>query len=88
MAGGSNGYRAALMRRQLTLGLISSLPGTAGLLPFIFFSTSYPQLDSAERRYEPDHGVAILDFCNACRLAAFLDLNNFQSSEWEFETGS
>jgi hypothetical protein len=30
----------ALVTRQLTLGLISSLPGTAGLQPFIFFSTS------------------------------------------------
>jgi hypothetical protein len=47
MAGGSNGYRAALVRRQLTPGLISSLPGTAGLPPFISFSTSYPELDSA-----------------------------------------
>src|SRR6266436_553533 len=27
MAGGSNGYRAALVRRQLTPGLISSFPG-------------------------------------------------------------
>src|SRR5438876_2242613 len=27
-------------------GLISSLPGTAGLPPFIFFSTRYPELDS------------------------------------------
>jgi hypothetical protein len=35
MAGGSNGYRAALVSRQLTPGLISSLPGTAGLPPFI-----------------------------------------------------
>src|SRR6266571_1094245 len=49
MAGGSNGYRATLMRRQLTPGLISSLPGTAGLPPFISFSTSYPELDSAVR---------------------------------------
>jgi hypothetical protein len=49
MAGGSNGYRAALMRRQLTPGLISSLPGMAGLPPFISFSTSYPELDSAVR---------------------------------------
>jgi hypothetical protein len=40
MAGGSNGYRAALVRRQHTLVLISSLPGKAGLPPFIFFSTS------------------------------------------------
>ena len=30
--------------RQLTPGLISSLPGTAGLPPFISFSTSYPEL--------------------------------------------
>ena len=44
MAGGSNGYRAVLVRRQLTLGLISSLPGTAGLPPYISFSTSYPEL--------------------------------------------
>ena len=41
-AGGSNGYRAALVRRQLTPGLISSLPGTVRLPPFICFSTSYP----------------------------------------------
>jgi hypothetical protein len=40
MAGGSNGYRAALVRCQLTPGLISSLPGTAVLPPFISFSTS------------------------------------------------
>src|SRR5712671_390594 len=42
MAGWSAGYRAALVRRQPTAGLISSLPGTAGLPPFISFSTSYP----------------------------------------------
>ena len=50
MAGGSNGYRAALVRRRLTPGLISSLPATAGLPPFISFSTSYSELDSAVRR--------------------------------------
>jgi len=50
MAGGSNGYRALLVRRQLTPGLISSLSGTAGLPPFISFSTSYPEMDSAVRR--------------------------------------
>jgi NAD(P)-dependent dehydrogenase (short-subunit alcohol dehydrogenase family) len=50
MAGGSNGYQAALVRRQLTPGLISSLPGTVGLPPFISFSTTYPELDSAVRR--------------------------------------
>ena len=49
MADGSNGYRAALVSRQLTPGLISSLPETAGLLQFISFSTSYPELDSAVR---------------------------------------
>jgi hypothetical protein len=39
MAGGSNGYRAALVRSRHTLVLISSLPGTAGLshvAPFSF----------------------------------------------------
>ena len=50
MADGSSGYRAALLGRQLTPGLISSLPETAGLLQFISFSTSYPELDSAVRR--------------------------------------
>jgi hypothetical protein len=30
-------------------GLISSLPGTAGLPPFISFSTSYPELDDLRR---------------------------------------
>ena len=49
MAGGSSGYRAALVRRQLTPGLTSLLPGTAGLPPFISFSISYPELDSAVR---------------------------------------
>src|SRR2546427_2843184 len=49
MPGGSNGYQAALVRRQLTPGLISSLLGTVRLPRFIFFSTSYPELDSAWR---------------------------------------
>ena|SRR5579871_6770582 len=39
--GGSNGYRAALARRRLTPVLISSSRGTAGLPPFISFSTSH-----------------------------------------------
>ena len=47
MAAGSGGYRASLVRRQLTLGLTSLLPRTAGLPPFISFSISYPELDSA-----------------------------------------
>src|SRR5438309_2983795 len=46
MAGWSDGYRADLVRRRLTPELISSLPGTAGLPPFISFSTSYPELES------------------------------------------
>ncbi len=50
MAGGSDGYRAALVRHQLTPGLISSLYETAGLPPCISFSTSYRELDSAVRR--------------------------------------
>src|SRR5258708_7241441 len=40
-AGGANGDRGALGRRRFTPGLILSLPGTAGLPPFISFSTSY-----------------------------------------------
>ena len=50
MVGGSNGYRAALARRQLTPGQISSSPETVGLRLFISFSTSYAELDSAVRR--------------------------------------
>ena len=52
MAGWSDGYRADLVRRRLTPELISSLPGTAGLPPFISFSTSYRELDSAETTQE------------------------------------
>src|SRR6266478_2905735 len=54
-AGGSSGYRAALVRRQLTPGLISSLPGTAGLPPSISFSTSYPELPPMPRRCKGAH---------------------------------
>ena len=49
MAGGSHGYRAALVRRQLTPGLISSLPATAELPPYISSSTSFPDLASLVR---------------------------------------
>jgi hypothetical protein len=48
-SGRSDGYRAALVRRQLMPGLISSSPGMAGLPPFICFSTSYPELDDLRR---------------------------------------
>src|SRR5438477_9232214 len=51
MAGWSAGYQAARVRRQLTPGPISSSPGTAGLPPFISFSTSYPELNSAVLRH-------------------------------------
>src|SRR6266478_285635 len=51
MAGWSAGYQAARVRCQLTRGLISSLPGTAGLPPCISFSTSYPELHSAVLRH-------------------------------------
>src|SRR5260370_16340511 len=49
MAGWSAGYQAARVRRQLTPGPISSLRRTAGSPPFISFSTSYHELDSAVR---------------------------------------
>ena len=49
MAGWSAGYRAALVRLQLTPGLISSLRGTAGSPPFISFSTSYREMDCIMR---------------------------------------
>jgi hypothetical protein len=42
MAGGSNGYRAAPAIRQLTQGLISSLPETAGSPPFNLFFDKLP----------------------------------------------
>jgi hypothetical protein len=55
MAGESNGYRAALAMRQPTPGLISSLTGTAGLPPFISFSTSYRELPPIPRRCKGVH---------------------------------
>jgi hypothetical protein len=58
MAAGSNGHRAALGRGQLMQGLISSLSGTAGLLPFISFSTSYPECcECSVQRLEPVHAA-------------------------------
>ena len=71
MAGGSNGYRVALVRRQLTPGLISSLLGTAGLPAFISFSTNYPKLDFCTGNTEALLGsnpVASEDFCNTKTL--------------------
>jgi hypothetical protein len=55
MAGGSSGYRVAPVRRPLTPGLISSLSGTAGLPPFISFSTSYRELPPVPRRCKGAH---------------------------------
>src|SRR5713226_3835629 len=52
MAGGSNGYRAALVRHQLTPGLISSLPGTAGSPRSISFSTGYHELPRCRGDYQ------------------------------------
>jgi len=49
MAGGSNGYRGAVVRRQLTPGLSSSFAETAGLPLLICFSTGYPELGLHER---------------------------------------
>src|SRR6202008_3328490 len=66
MAAGSNGYRAVLVRRQLTPELISSLPGTAGLPPFISFSTSYPELDCAARRAMRRISKVAQPACNRC----------------------
>src|SRR5216684_3761844 len=51
MAGWSAGYQADRVRRQLTPGPISSLPGTAGLPSYISFSTSSPELESAVLRH-------------------------------------
>ena len=60
MAGGSDGYRAALVRRRLTPGLISSLPGTAGSPPFISSSTSYRHLRDEHQRRDGQHDVGCL----------------------------
>ena len=43
-AGRVDGSRAVLVRRQRTPGLISSLPGTAGLPPCMSSATSYREL--------------------------------------------
>jgi hypothetical protein len=63
---GSDGYRAVLVRRQLTPGLISLLPGRAGLPPFISFSISYPELDSAVRRAMRRISKVAQPACNRC----------------------
>src|SRR6476620_1687232 len=69
MPGVSNGYRAGLVSRQLTPGLISSLLGTAGLRPSISFSTSYPELDSAGAILKPAG-------FEPCRFRGFLYYKN------------
>ena len=50
MAGASDGYRAALVTRRLTPGLISSLLRTGGLPPSICFSTSYSRIFGLRRK--------------------------------------
>src|SRR5579864_6838839 len=57
MPGWSHGYRAAPVRCRLTPGLISSLPGTDGLPPFISFSTSYPELNSAVLKHTDNERI-------------------------------
>ena len=58
MAGGSNGSLAALVRRQLTPGLISSFVRAAELPPFTSSSTSYPELDSAAANSATENHLA------------------------------
>src|SRR5438128_4390273 len=58
-AGGSNGYRAALVRRQRTPGRISSSPGTAGLPPCISFSTSSPKLSAMPNGMAARYGTCL-----------------------------
>src|SRR5204863_8272005 len=73
MAGGANGYRAALVNRQLTPALISSLPGTAGLPPCISFSTSYPELPEtpdAARRISLPRRINVLRLNTLCLCLA------------------
>ena len=64
MAGGFDGYRAALARRQLTPALTSSLPGMAGLPPFIFSSISYPELDNAVRRRAANQASPLSEYAS------------------------
>jgi hypothetical protein len=66
--GGSNGYRAAPVRRQHA-GTDSSFPGTAGLPPSICFSTSFPELGFAALR--PSCGRSLE---NGLRFYGFLRL--------------
>jgi len=57
MAGGSNGYRAALARHRLTPVLISSLPGRAGLTLFISFLTSCETRSNENLNLKPTKGA-------------------------------
>jgi hypothetical protein len=66
MAGGSNEYRAALVRHPLTPGLISSLLGTVGLPPFISFSTSYPEPRQPSGEIGLPCGLMSLDETRSC----------------------
>jgi hypothetical protein len=56
------------MRCQHSPGLISSLPGTAGLPPFISFSTSYLELYSAFLRHADNERLVRNSEVNLGRL--------------------
>ena len=60
MAAASNGYPAPLEKHWLTPGLISSLSGTAGLPPFISFSTSYSRMPNLAPRDSDREGDYVM----------------------------
>jgi len=66
-------------------GLILSLPGTAGLPPFISFSTSYPEVDFAALR--PSCGRSLENglrfYGSYAALAYFNCLEDISDEEWD-----